>query len=184
MTYAALFHTFEVLVVLALLILFFAYPWKAFCGDVLRQRLLELRDRLFMLAAEGRIGFDDPVYVSFRNCLNDRIRCAERIVFGDLVAFLIAFRGKVPEMRTLDDEIAALEDEELRSELHAMHVASLQLQFGHIVMRSPVLLAFSVLAPIIVVVALIHGGVRARLLWLTEFVKVVNHSYLKERAVN
>lgn len=184
MTYAALFHTFEVLVVLALLILFFAYPWKAFCGDVLRQRLLELRNRLFMLAAEGRIGFDDPVYVSFRANLNNRIRYADGIVFGDLVAFLIAFRGKVPEMRTLDDEIAALEDEELRSELHAMHVASLQLQLGHIVIRSPVLLAFSVLAPIIVVIALIRGGVRACPRWLTEFVKFVNHSYLKESAVN
>ena len=184
MTNTDLFHAFEVLAVLALVILFFAYPWQAFCTDIVRQRLFELRDRLFMLAVEGKMGFDDPVYVSFRNSLNNRIRYAERIVFGDLVAFLIAFRGEVPEIRTLDDEIVALEDQELRSKLLAMQLESLQLQLVHVVIRSPVILVFSILAPVIIMIALIHGGVRVCLRWLTEFAKVVDHSDFREHALD
>ena len=181
---ASFFHTAEVLVVPALVILFFAYPWQTYCTDIVRQRLFELRDRLFMLAVEGKIGFDDPVYFSFRTSLNSRIRYADKIVFGDLVAFLIAYRGRVPEMRTLDDEIAALEDQELRSELHAMQVEALQLQLGHFVIRSPAILIFSVLAPIIILIAWICGGVRACLRWLTEFAKVMGHRDFREHAVD
>ncbi|MDE0534358.1 MAG: hypothetical protein OXI01_23340 [Albidovulum sp.] len=90
------FHAFEVPKVLALTIRFFAGPWQSFCVASTRQRLFELRDRLFSLALDGRIEFDDPVYRATRDWLDGRNRRADGNIIGVLIAFLIAHRGNVP----------------------------------------------------------------------------------------
>ncbi|MDE0253725.1 MAG: hypothetical protein OYG32_02925 [Rhodospirillaceae bacterium] len=75
---------------------------------------------MFNLALDGRIEFDGPVYRATRDWLNDRIRRAGGNVFGVLIAFPIAHRGRVPRMPALDDVLAQFEDRELRAELKAI----------------------------------------------------------------
>ena len=182
MTNISFFHTVEVLVVVALAILFFSRPWQTFCTDIARQRLFELRDRLFSLALEGRIKFDDPVYRATRDWLNNRIRYADRNVFSDLVAILIVHRGNVPETRTLDDEFAQIDDLELREELQTIRLRAIQVQLGHMLIRSPILLVFTVLAPFFILVGVVRGEILAFSRWLTSIADAVNHKDFSELA--
>ena len=182
MTHVSFFHTVEVLVVAALAILFFTGPWQTFCTDLARQRLFELRDRLFSLALEGRIEFDNPAYRATRDSLNHRIRYAERYVFGDMIAILIVHRGNVPVTRTLDDEFAQIDDLELRAELQKIHSRAVQVQLGHMVIRSPTLLVFTVLAPFVILLGAVSGGVIAFCRWLTSVADAVNYKDVSELA--
>ncbi|MDE0112151.1 MAG: hypothetical protein OXN84_07710 [Albidovulum sp.] len=182
MNQMAFFHTVEVLIVIALTIWFFSGPWQVFCVDSVRQRLFELRDRLFNLALDGRIEFDDPIYRATRNWLNDRIRYADKDVFGDLIAFLIAHRGSVPRIRTLDDEFAQIEDHELLAELRTIHLRAIQIQLSHMLIRSPILLIFTILAPVLIVIGVVRGGVLACLRWLTNIADAANSGALSERS--
>ena len=71
------FHgVISLLVAIAVLLWFFTHPWQHFCVDVARHRHFMLRDRLFILAVDGRIEFSDPTYRLLREWLNDRIRLA------------------------------------------------------------------------------------------------------------
>ncbi|MDE0256053.1 MAG: hypothetical protein OYG32_14775 [Rhodospirillaceae bacterium] len=182
MTEAALFHTLEVLIVLALTILFFAGPWQGFCAASSRRRLFELRDRLFSLALDGRIEFDDPAYRATRDWLNDRIRRADGNVFGVPIAFLIAHRGGVPRTRTLDDVFAQVEDRELRAELKAIHARAIRIRLEHMLIRSPMLPVFAALAPVLILIFKARGGLPAFLRWLADIADAANCAAFPERS--
>ena len=182
MNQAVLFQTFEVLVVLTLTVWCFAGTCQVFSVDSARQRLFELRDRLFNLALDERIEFDDLVYRTTRNWLNDRIRHADNDVFGDLIAFLIAHRGSVPRIRALDDEFVQIENHELHAERSTIHVRAIQIQLIHVLIRSPILLIFTILAPVFIIAGVVHGGVLACLRWLTNIADAANSGALSVRA--
>lgn len=174
MTPEAFYYIAEVLFAVTLLMWFFARPWQAFCIDASRHRYFELRDCLFMLAAEKRISFNDPNYKALRECLNSRIRMAHRNVFGDLVALLIACKGRVPKMHTVNDELEKIEDQALRRELTSIYYQAVHIQMQHKVVRSPVILVLAVLAPLVFLIELIDGSVRATFRWITNLAQVAD----------
>ena len=182
MTHVSFFHTVEFLAAAALAILFFARPWQTFWADIAKQRLSELKDRLFSLALEGRIGFDSPVYRVTRSWLNDQIRYADRMSFGDCVAFLIAFRGRIPRFRTLEDEFANVDDRELRAELRAIHLQAVQIQLGHMIVRSPLLLVFTVWMPFFILFVVMYGGVQTFSRWLISIANAASYRSFSESA--
>lgn len=168
------YYIAEGLFALALLVWFFARPWQAFCLDASRHRYFELRDRLFLLAVEERISFSDPNYKALREWLNSRIRMAHRNVFGDLVALIIACRGEIPKITTVGNELEKIEDETLRRELQSIYYQAIHIQIQHMTVRSPLILILAVLAPLVVLIELVDGSVRAILRWLTDLAQVAD----------
>ncbi len=162
------YYAVEFLLVVAVLIWFFAHPWQTFCMDVARHRHFELRNRLFMLAVNGHISFDDPLYRALREWLNNRIRWAHVNLFGDMIAMLIANGGAVPKTRTLGDEINEIDNEGLRTQLQAIYAQAIQVQLRHMLVRSPLFWAFTVLYPIFLLIDLIDGSFQRLIRWLSD----------------
>ena len=180
MTPEEFYHVAEFVLVVAGLVWFFAHPWQALCIDASRHRCFELRNRLFMLAVDGRINFDDPVYRALREWLNSRIRLAHANLFGDMVAMLIAHGGAVPKIKTLGDKIKQMDNEELREELHSIYFEAIQVQMGHMVVRSPLFWAlFTVFAPLVFLIDLIDDNARAAIRWLTDLAQVADDKALQ-----
>lgn len=179
------FYAVEILVVAAVLMWFFARPWQAFCTDISRHRYFELRDRLFVIAAQGRVEFDDPVYQALRDWLNQRIRHAHVNIFGDLVAVVIAHKGEVPKAQTVGDEIEEMENDSLRTEMQSIYMQAIQIQIAHMVVRSPIFLVLTVLTPIIILIELISGRIRAIIRWLSDLAEIadddIGKKYIAER---
>ena len=63
----------------------FQWLYRDYRVDLFRERLFALRDRLFEVAASGKIAFDDPAYGSLRSMLNGYIRFAHRVSFPLLI---------------------------------------------------------------------------------------------------
>jgi len=61
----------------AILVWFIYGPWRRFIVDLARQNLFEIRDAVFIWAAEGKVAFDDPAYIAFRDRINCMIRFCE-----------------------------------------------------------------------------------------------------------
>ena len=61
---------------------------KEYRVDAFRERLFSIRDKLFYLAAEGRIAFDDPAYVELRALINGMLRFAHRVSLLTLITFV------------------------------------------------------------------------------------------------
>jgi hypothetical protein len=64
---------------------FWYYLWKPQRIDIVRQKLFALRSKLFDVAADGVVSFDDPAYTQLRLLLNGMIRFAHRASFPALV---------------------------------------------------------------------------------------------------
>lgn len=74
-------------ILLAMLLWVFATKvWPAFVLDLVRHRLFETRDEVFLLAAKGEIDLHDPAYQEFREHLNALIRYAHKVSIWTLIA--------------------------------------------------------------------------------------------------
>lgn len=67
------------IVAAAIVFLVLYVAWQQLVAEFLRQRLFEIRDSVFNLAAEEKIDFNSDAYRQFRNDLNTIIRYAHRI---------------------------------------------------------------------------------------------------------
>ncbi len=76
-------------VVCLLLLWFFVFLlWKDYCMDAFRERIFTLRNELFLVAARGEIGFDDPAYKMLRERLNVSLRYAHEYTLTKLLLAL------------------------------------------------------------------------------------------------
>ena len=168
MTPADFVYVIQALLCAAVLIWFFSEPWQTLWTAVSRQRLFELRDRLFDLAADGRISFSDPAYLEAREYLNYSIRRTHTNTFGQFVVGVITLAENGPHGETVLDTVERVQDEAMRRELREILFSSVAVEVGHMVIRSPLLW---VLLPVVVcVVALSAGGealAKKMFQWLT-----------------
>jgi hypothetical protein len=74
---------------LAVLWYFVFYLWRDYRLDSFREHLFSIRDRMFMYAAEGNIGFDHPAYTITRARANSLIRHAHQLT---LTRFVVVMR--------------------------------------------------------------------------------------------
>jgi hypothetical protein len=89
-------------------------PWQSICTDISRQAIFERRDRLFNLAASGRIAFDSVGYQAARRRLNNMLRFAHEMTWPDLVIgyYFLTTRGHVSSWKdTLETIPADIRDE-------------------------------------------------------------------------
>src|SRR3954467_6683321 len=79
-----------ILALLSFLTLWFLYSfaYRDYRRDVYRQKLFEVRNALFDLAATGEVSFDSPAYQTLRTTINGFIRFAHRMQFGELTVFI------------------------------------------------------------------------------------------------
>jgi hypothetical protein len=68
--------------------------YQDYCVDSFRQKIFELRDGLFDLAADGQIDFDNPAYGMMRRTMNGFIRFGHRLSFPGLLIFVFLQRSK------------------------------------------------------------------------------------------
>ena len=76
--------TYEIIISLLLVILFFYGPWQWFLLDLFRQRLFVIRDSMFLLNYKDK-HLNEPEYRLFRQKINSTIRFAHTISWWRMV---------------------------------------------------------------------------------------------------
>jgi hypothetical protein len=101
---------------MALFALFYG-PWQEACTDFTRQLLFERRDRLFDLAADGKLDFASEEYRALRASLESLIRYAHDFTWIQFILFAATYRpGHASTSGQLlpHQALAKIEDEEVR----------------------------------------------------------------------
>jgi hypothetical protein len=99
---------------------FLAYLWRDYRIDAFRDHVFSIRDRLFMFAASGGIGFEDPAYTILRYRMNVVLRYAHE--FTLFRVFAISVMNPLP-VKNLDrarweEAVNNVESEYARNQLH------------------------------------------------------------------
>lgn len=147
-------------------------PWQTHWEDWGRQRLFEVRDRIFDLASEGRMDFRDRRYVTIRNSLNQMIRFAHELTWVRLIYFALMVRGGMVALRrpsSLEMAVEELDDPEIKAVIEAEMIAVAKTVGMVVVMRSPLLIA--VVVPVLAVMLLFRDFARLVLRRGFEFVQ-------------
>ncbi len=118
------------------------------CVEFFRQEVFELRDRLFIDAANGLVGFDHPAYVALRTTMNGYILMAHRMTYVHLLLLLLLVRRRDIEKcgpfdRRFQDAVANVPDQ-ARARLLEYRLRMDVLMLKHVVRSSLVLSALIV----------------------------------------
>ena len=156
---------------------FFYGPWQRILVDLLRQRLFEIRDNVFDIAADGRISFDDPAYRFLRDFLNTIIRFADRVSVPRFLFLSSVVRG-APRFNP-EEILREVQDEEVRNLLLKRFKNACGLVVYLMWLRSPFTIVFTVaiamMSPLIILVALISDRVLKIKDWLVSGFKQELH---------
>ena len=76
---------FAVLCIVGVLAIFYG-PWQGLCVEFCRQIIFEQREKLFDLAADGRMDFRSEEYRHLRDFLNKSIRFSHDLTFWRFIA--------------------------------------------------------------------------------------------------
>ncbi|WP_438019646.1 hypothetical protein WMF18_11490 [Sorangium sp. So ce315] len=121
----------------------------------LRQRMFDLRRRLFRFMADGHVQPDDPAYVQLRDSMNGIIRHAERASFLRLM-FVGVFLGQpgMERKQRFEAAVMALPTEHAREHLTEYRRLMETALIWHVIVNSPVawLLVLLLLLSVIVTV--------------------------------
>ena len=114
-------------------------PWRGIWIDTGRQELFVLRDKLFMLAANGSISFDDEAYKLLRDMLNGMIRFTHRFNVSTLLVMLwIVQKSDTQRESMVLKAIAKVPDSEVVRQLKELHSDAVRAQLAVASMRSPI----------------------------------------------
>lgn len=156
MTIAQAITNLEVCASVAFLIWFFYGPWQNFVLDTLRQNLFEIRDEIFLLAADGKIEFSSPEYKATRKWLNTIIRFAHEITWIQILAFACSGVGKVAQPSNMKDIISQIEDKGASERILDLYRKASIFVCASILLRSLFLMVTNMVsAPIIMLVILL-----------------------------
>jgi hypothetical protein len=114
-------------------------PWQWYCVDRTRQKLFEIRARVFNLAAAGEISFASPQYLAIRDSLNKRLRFAHRVCWQQMPAITLV-HPNLPSESELTRQIRSIENPALRAILEKEARRARQAMADLIIHRSPFLL--------------------------------------------
>ena len=158
------------LVIYALIgwILYF-WGYRKFRIDLLRHKLFVLRDSLFIKTYSMGVPLDTPSYVTMRQTLNGLLRHGHRVsIWGVLAAYWELKKypgGERPFSDDLDDQLAALHNEEYREFVQDIYQRMMLSVFLHITTGAPILpiliLYVAYKLCVLSVQALYHRGRRA-----------------------
>lgn len=141
------------------LLVFWAWPYQRI--DLFRQRMFAIRDELWDFAATGKIGFDDPAYTLLRQLMNGFIRYAHNLTpYRILLSFFrwkYTLREPVGQWtESWNAAVNQLPDESTKETLQKFHSRATDLVLGQILLSPGVLTICMVLAPILVIIIVVH----------------------------
>jgi hypothetical protein len=137
-------------------------PYQTQCEDWARQKLFEARDRVFDMAGNGRISFDDPRYVAIRHSMNILIRFTHELTWTRLL-YINWFikRNDITVESQLEKAVGGIDDEDLKADIERELGRMGSTVFRLMLMRSPFLIALFIgLLPLAVVGQLIDSVAR------------------------
>ena len=134
----------ELLVSFVILLWFSSGAWRAFLISNSRYRYVIMRDRLFLMAANGRIEFSNPAYRNLRDALNTKIESAPSSTIGTLLTFVLhtkVYQQFYESRRVYDDydDIDKIKDESVRSDLREIENTIAAVWMDHMLLPSPAL---------------------------------------------
>lgn len=138
------------LAIVALLALFYG-PWQSFVMEVLRQNMFNMRDALFLTAADGKISFESSEYKIVRERFNMMIRYAHTANWAHILAFIICKPKNIKQFNI--NEIASrIKDQEIARMVVDCYQRAMLYTALAIVARSLFLLSTNTIcAPIVIV---------------------------------
>ena len=170
-------HAIEGLLAAGALIWFFCGPWQTLCTAVSRQRQFELRNRLFDLAADGKIEFSHPAYQSLRNFLNANIRFSHAMTFGGLLITVAVADTRAYSREPLPDVVERVNEPEVRVALREIMQQSVLAASTHMFVRSPLLWLFLPLVILLIAIFTTSIVFTSRLAeWLISSLELRNYS--------
>jgi hypothetical protein len=88
--------------VLALFALWIAvyYLWPDFRNDTFREDIFSVRDEMFLYAAQGNIGFNNPAYTILRDRMNGLLRHGHELTLSRMVLILATHTMEKPDVLT------------------------------------------------------------------------------------
>ena len=114
--------------------------------DLLRHKLFVLRDSLFIKTHSMGVPLDSPSYVTMRQTLNGLLRYGHRVSIWGVLAAYWGLRKDPREERPfsddLDDQLAALHNEEYRKFVQDIYQRMMRSVFWHITTGAPILILY------------------------------------------
>lgn len=101
--------------------------WRELHLDIFRQRLFNIRNELFRLAAGGGIAFNHPAYVLLRDRINFIIRFAHWFTFTRMAAAYVLVTKRDPDSanrvaRGWRQAVAEIESQDSRKKVQELHL--------------------------------------------------------------
>lgn len=156
--YANAINTIELAIALAFLVWFFYGPWNRFVVDLARQNLFELRDEIFLLAADGKIEFSSETYCLLRERLNKMIRYCHHLTLANIIATPPAGTAK-QSSRDVLTMIRGIQDRDLARKLERNYLYAMIIMLLAMFLRSAIMLLLLVLLlPIAIIFELLKGA--------------------------
>ena len=159
MTIPEAVNILEWLVASAFLVWFFYGPWNRFVVDLARQNLFEIRDEVFLIAADQALSFDSKTYQGVRGRLNGMIKYCHHLT---LVSVVFAATKRTPDAESSEDTISlirSLPDKEIAANLERRYYQAIFVMLTAMIFRSALLtLAFLFLLPFVVISELLRGS--------------------------
>ena len=138
----------EVLLSLMFFVWFVYGRWQQLIVDVTRHELFKIRNRIFLMAADGKISFTSTQYKELRETFNGLIRYAHKITFPRLMAMSIANHYERPKRLKVTEILGSIEDDAVRHALEMEWRKAADFVSLGTFLRSPMLLLVTVvLAP-------------------------------------
>lgn len=136
------------ILVCVLLAAVFYGPWQWVCTDWMRQTCFEARDKIFDLAADGRIAFASAEYRAIRKSVEAEIRFAHQLTLPYLIVVGLGIRWLRPSMVTdakvRDREIRARLEPDVRLEIETILAVMNRKILLLLMLKSPLLVALPV----------------------------------------
>ncbi|MEE9441968.1 MAG: hypothetical protein V3V99_04805 [candidate division Zixibacteria bacterium] len=140
-------------IVIGCAFIFIYFLWRQYVIDVTRQQLFELRDKLFDIAADGKIDNNSESYLVLREMFNSSIRFTHKTNVFFFIPIILWKRSELSKgIIYVNDLINSIDDHDIRNDVkHLLNRMSLCLCLNFI-KRSPI---FLLLFPIILLFMLI-----------------------------
>jgi len=161
MTAAELGIVLSSLLSLILLIFLIFWVWPAQRIDLFRQQMFAIRDELWDFAAEDKISFDDPAYTLLRQLMNGFIRYAHNLTLYRILLSFIQWKYVFGEPEghwaiSWNEAVNQLSSENTKQTLQKFHSRAMELVLGQIALSPGVLTFCMLLAPIFLIIVLVH----------------------------
>lgn len=161
--YANAVNTIEFAIAIGFLVWFFYGPWNRLVIDLARQNLFELRDEIFLLAADGKLEFTSDEYALLRDRFNKMIRYSHHFTLANLFALppSAATNKKSKDVLAV---IRSIQDRDVARQLERTYMYALMVMLAAMFLRSlTLILLFVLLLPVVIVAELLKGAGRSNL---------------------